>query len=481
MNRRAKIVCTLGPATSSQEEITSLVEAGMDVARLNLSHGTHDEHEQVYRRVRAAADATGRAVGVLVDLQGPKIRLGSIAGGPVVLAPGDEFTITTENVPGSRALVSTTYDGLPRDVRPGLQILIDDGRVCLEVVSVDGPRVRTKVIEGGAISDHKGINVPGAALSVPALSEKDVEDLRWGLRVGADMIALSFVRSPSDFDDVAKIMDDEGRRVPVIAKIEKPQAVDNLEAIVSAFDGFMIARGDLGVEMPLEQVPIVQKRAITLARRNAKPVIVATQMLDSMISASRPTRAEASDCANAVLDGADALMLSGETSVGAHPSLTVATMARIISTVEESALDTIPEIPGKPRTKGGAIGHAAAEVGADLGASYLVAFTETGDSARRLARYRSAIPLLAFTPVAATRSQLALSWGVETFLVAPVSHTDQMVRQVDRALLDLQRCRRGELVVIVAGSPPGVPGSTNTLRVHRIGDTVEIDAPAYRS
>jgi pyruvate kinase len=479
MNRRAKIVCTLGPATYSEEAIRMLVDAGMDVARLNLSHGTHDDHEQVYRRVREAADARGRAVGVLVDLQGPKIRLGRIASGPITLVSGDEFTITTEAVAGSKALVSTTYAGLPGDVRPGLHILIDDGRVCLEVVSVDGPRVHTEVIEGGQVSDHKGINVPGAALSVPALSDKDVEDLRFGLRVGADMIALSFVRSPADFDDVAKVMDAEGRRVPVIAKIEKPQAVDNIEEIIDAFDGVMIARGDLGVEMDLEQVPIVQKRVITLARRVAKPVIVATQMLESMVGASRPTRAEVSDCANAVLDGADALMLSGETSVGAHPSLTVATMARVISTVEGEALDTIPEIGGKPRTKGGAIAHAAAEVGADLGARYLVAFTETGDSARRLSRYRSPIPLLAFTPVASTRSQLALTWGVETFLVAPVSHTDQMVRQVDRALLDLDRCRKGELVVIIAGSPPGMPGSTNTLRVHRIGDTLEGDAPAY--
>ncbi len=479
MSRRAKIVCTLGPATESVERIRELVDAGMDVARLNLSHGTHDDHAGVYGRVREAADASGRAVGVLVDLQGPKIRLGRIAGGPVVLSPGDEFTITTEDVPGSKVLVSTTYDGLPGDVEAGLQILIDDGRVCLEVVSVDGPRVHTLVVEGGAVSDHKGINVPGAALSVPALSEKDVDDLRWALRIGADMVALSFVRSPSDFDDVAKIMDDEGRRVPVIAKIEKPQAVDRIEEIVEAFDGFMIARGDLGVEMPLEQVPIVQKQVTSLARRNAKPVIVATQMLDSMVNASRPTRAEVSDCANAVLDGADALMLSGETSVGLHPALTVETMARIIETAEESALDAIPEIKEKPRTKGGAIGHAAAAVGADLGARYLVAFTETGDSARRLARYRSPIPLLAFTPVASTRSQLALTWGVETFLVAPVSHTDQMVRQVDRALLDLERCRQGELVVIIAGSPPGVAGSTNTLRVHRIGDTLESDAPAY--
>jgi pyruvate kinase len=479
MSRRAKIVCTLGPATYSPEAIRALVDAGMDVARLNLSHGTHADHEQVYRLVRAASDASGRAVGIMVDLQGPKIRLGRLASGPVTLAAGAEFTITTEDVAGSKVLASTTYAGLPGDVHPGLRILIDDGRVCLEVVAVDGPRVVTKVIEGGTISDHKGINVPGAALSVPAMSEKDVDDLRWGLRIGADMIALSFVRSGEDFAAVAKIMDEEGRRVPVIAKIEKPQAVDRLEEIVEAFDGFMIARGDLGVEMALEQVPLVQKRAIALARRNAKPVIVATQMLETMIGASRPTRAEVSDVANAVLDGADALMLSGETSVGAHPTLTVETMARIIATVEDGALDTIPGVAGKARTKGGAIAHAAAEVGADLGARYLVAFTATGDSARRLARYRSAIPLLAFSPIGSTRNQLALTWGVETFLVPPVSHTDQMVRQVDRALLDLERCQLGELVVIVAGSPPGVTGSTNTLRVHRIGDTLETDTAAY--
>ena len=479
MSRRAKIVCTLGPATDSPEAIRGLVDAGMDVARLNLSHGTHADHERVYSLVRAASDASGRAVGIMVDLQGPKIRLGRLASGPVTLIAGAEFTITTEDVPGSKVLASTTYAGLPGDVQPGLRILIDDGRVCLQVVAVDGPRVLTTVLEGGTISDHKGINVPGAALSVPAMSEKDVDDLRWGLRIGADLVALSFVRSAEDFADVAKIMDEEGRRVPVIAKIEKPQAVDRLEEIVGAFDGFMIARGDLGVEMPLEEVPLVQKRAISIARRNAKPVIVATQMLETMIGASRPTRAEVSDVANAVLDGADALMLSGETSVGAHPALAVETMARIIATVENGALDTIPIVGGKPRTKGGAIAHAAAEVGADLGARYLVAFTETGDSARRLSRYRSAIPLLAFSPVGSTRNQLALTWGVETFLVAPVSHTDQMVRQVDRALLDLERCKLGELVVIVAGSPPGVTGSTNTLRVHRIGDTIESDAAAY--
>src|SRR5450631_3781780 len=405
MSRRAKIVCTLGPATYSAEAIRALVNAGMDVARLNLSHGTHADHEQVYNLVRSASDASGRAVGIMVDLQGPKIRLGRLASGPVTLVAGAEFTITTEDVPGSKVLASTTYAGLPGDVQPGLRILIDDGRVCLEVVAVEGPRVVTTVIEGGTISDHKGINVPGAALSVPAMSEKDLDDLRWGLRIGADMIALSFVRSADDFADVAKVMDEEGRRVPVIAKIEKPQAVDRLEEIMEAFDGFMIARGDLGVEMPLEEVPLVQKRAIALARRNAKPVIVATQMLETMIGASRPTRAEVSDVANAVLDGADALMLSGETSVGSFPTEAVQTMARIITAVEQEALGDLPPLLVAPHSKAGAICRAAAAVGDVIGAKFLVAFTETGSSAQRLARHRSPIPLLAFTPRPAVRSQ----------------------------------------------------------------------------
>jgi pyruvate kinase len=358
-------------------------------------------------------------------------------------------------------------------------LLIDDGKVALECVRVEGSKVVTKVVEGGRISDHKGINLPGVAVSVPALSEKDKEDLRWALRLQADLIALSFVRSAADVLDVRAIMDEEGVRLPVLAKIEKPQAVDNLAEIVAAFDGIMVARGDLGVELPLEDVPLVQTRAIALARRAAKPVIVATQMLESMIETSRPTRAEASDVANAVTDGTDALMLSGETSVGKFPIVAVETMARIIVKMEENALDTIPPLGGLPRTKGGAITRAAADVGELLGARYLVAFTQSGDSARRLARLRSPIPLLAFTPEQAVRSQLALVWGVETFLTSYVKHTDEMVRQVDQALLGAGRVVRGDLVVIVAGSPPGIPGSTNAMRVHRIGDATAEVAEGY--
>ena len=474
--RRAKIVCTLGPATSSEEQIRALVDAGMDVARLNLSHGEYADHEKVYLNVRRASDESKRAIGVLVDLQGPKIRLGTLASGPVVLNKGDEFTVTTEDVPGDKDIVSTTYKGLPGDVNPGDRLLIDDGKVALRCIRVDGPRVVTTVVEGGRVSDNKGINLPGVAVSVPALSEKDIEDLRWALRLQADMIALSFVRSADDIKDVHRIMDEEGVRLPVLAKIEKPQAVDNLDQIVAAFDGIMVARGDLGVELPLEDVPLVQTRAISLARRSAKPVIVATQMLESMIEASRPTRAEASDVANAVLDGTDALMLSGETSVGKFPIGTVETMSRIIVKMEDHALADIPPLAGRPRTKGGAITKAAAEVGELLGARFLVAFTQSGDSARRMARLRSPIPLLAFTPVQAVRSQLSLVWGVETFLTPMVKHTDDMVLQVDQMLLGEERLRRGDLIVIVAGSPPGIVGSTNALRVHRMGDAVDLQA-----
>ncbi|GAA2444688.1 pyruvate kinase [Streptomyces macrosporus] len=471
--RRAKIVCTLGPATESYEQIKMLVEAGMDVARLNLSHGGHAEHEERYHRVRRAAEAAGRSVGVLADLQGPKIRLGRFREGPVLLERGDEFTITTEDVEGDREQCGTTYEGLADDVSPGETILVDDGRVALEVTAVDGPRVRTKVTEGGVVSDHKGLNLPGVAVSVPALSEKDVEDLRWALRTGVDVIALSFVRSGRDIADVHRVMKEEGRHLPVIAKIEKPQAVENLHDIVAAFDGLMVARGDLGVEMPLETVPMVQKRAIALARRNAKPVIVATQMLDSMIDSSRPTRAEVSDVANAVMDGTDAVMLSGETSVGKHPVETVKTMGKIVVAAEEDMLAKgLPPLTesGKPRTQGGAVARAAAEMGDFLGAKFLVAFTQSGDTVRRLSRYRSPIPVLAFTPDPSTRAQLTLTWGVETFLGPTVQSTDEMVRQVDEQLLKIGRCQEGDKVIITAGSPPGVPGTTNMVRVHHIGE-----------
>ncbi|HET7327225.1 MAG TPA: pyruvate kinase [Nocardioidaceae bacterium] len=479
--RRAKIVCTLGPSTSSTERIRDLVDAGMDVARLNLSHGGYADHERVYQQVRQAADDSGHGVGVLVDLQGPKIRLGRFASGPVELAEGDSFTITTRDIEGSASECSTTYSGLPGDVAAGDDVLIDDGNVRLRVRSVEGPDVHCVVEVGGRLSNNKGINLPGVAVSAPAMPEKDIADLRWALHLRADMIAMSFVRSGKDADEVRQVMEEEGVFLPVIAKIEKPQAIDKLDEIIDAFDGFMVARGDLGVEMPLEVVPTVQKRIIEKARLNAKPVIVATQMLESMVSAPRPTRAEASDVANAVLDGSDAVMLSGETSVGAYPTEAVQVMRRIITSTEHQGLVRVSSIDWDPLTRSGIVAKAAAEVAERVGAKFLVAFTASGDSARRLARYRSEVPLLAFTPDPAVRSQLALTWGVETFLAPEVEHTDEMVMQVDKALLDSGRCATGEEVVIVAGSPPGIPGSTNALRVHRMGDAIKGVAPAYRS
>jgi len=478
MSRRAKIVCTLGPATSSQEQITALIEAGMDVARLNMSHGHQADHLETYRRVRAGSEATGRSVGILADLQGPKIRLGEFPGGPVRLSAGDEFVITTEDIPGNQHEASTTYEGLADDVRAGDRILIDDGNVQLDVTGVSGSRVRLRVVVGGKISDHKGINLPGINVSAPALPEKDEGDLRWALATGADIIAMSFVRSPDDASLARKIMTDMGRPgVPLIAKIEKPEAVNVLPDIVDAFDGIMVARGDLGVELPLEQVPTVQTRAIKLARERARPVIVATQMLESMINSPRPTRAEVSDVAGAVTAGADAVMLSAETSVGAYPIETVATMSRIVAVAEESSLRAEHHLSRMPTTTGGAIARAATEVAAIIGAKALVAFTMTGETARRMARYRSPIPLLAFTTDPAIRSQLALTWGVETFIVPEVRHTDDMVHEVDSALVNLSRCAIGDKIVIVAGSPPGSPGKTNGLRVHRIGDAINLPYP----
>ncbi len=470
----------MGPSVESPEQVKALIDAGMNMARLNLSHGTYEEHQVRLNQVRAAAKAAGRPVAILVDLQGPKIRLARFSAGPHELARGDVFTITTDEIDGTKERVGTTYKGLPGDCKIGDRILIDDGKVTVEVIEVKGSDVITKVIEPGAVSNNKGINLPGVAVSVPALSEKDIEDLRWGLRAGADFIALSFVRSAADIKDVHAIMDEEGIRIPVIAKIEKPQAVANIAQIVDAFDGIMVARGDLGVELPIEDVPLVQKLCVELARDMAKPVIVATQMLESMITNSRPTRAEATDCANAVLDGADALMLSGETSIGEFPIEAVQTMARIIQKTEEGGLDRIRPIKTAPRTKGGAITKAATEVGAIVDAKYLVAFTQSGDSARRMSRLRSPIPILAMTPEVGTYNRLALSWGVESMLTPVVGATDEMVKLVDTVLIDSGRATIGDNVMIVAGAPPGIPGSTNAMRVHRVGDAVGGAAPAYR-
>ncbi|WP_374064361.1 pyruvate kinase [Corynebacterium belfantii] len=468
MERRTKIVCTLGPAVASREGILGLIKAGMNVARMNMSHGDHADHEKNYQWVREATDETGRAVGILADLQGPKIRLGRFIDGATVWENGEIVRITVDDIEGTHDRVSTTYKNLAKDAKPGDRLLVDDGKVALRCVEVDGNDVVCEVVEGGPVSNNKGVSLPGMDISVPALSEKDIADLRFALKLGVDIIALSFVRSPADVELVHAIMDEEGRRCPVIAKLEKPEAMDALESIVLAFDGIMIARGDLGVECPLEQVPLFQKRAIQIARENAKPVIVATQMLDSMIENLRPTRAEASDVANAVLDGADAVMLSGETSVGIDPANVVRTMSRIVSYAEIDG--RVPNLAHIPRTKRGVISYSARDIAERLNAKALVAFTSSGDTAKRVARLHSQLPLLVFTPHQEVRSQLALTWGVETFLTDEVKDTDEMMCTIDEQLLALDTYSEDDMIVLVAGTPPGVQGNTNMIHVHHLGE-----------
>ncbi|WP_087117850.1 pyruvate kinase [Corynebacterium urinipleomorphum] len=469
MDRRTKIVCTLGPAVASKDAILGLVRDGMDVARLNFSHGDYPDHEQNYKWVREATDETGHAVGILADLQGPKIRLGRFGGdGKTYWETGETVRITVDDIEGTHDRVSTTYKNLAQDAKPGDRLLVDDGKVALVCKEVDGNDVVCEVTEGGPVSNNKGVSLPGMDISVPALSEKDKADLRFALNLGVDFIALSFVRSPSDVDLVHEIMDEEGRRVPVIAKLEKPEAVDALESIVLAFDAVMVARGDLGVEIALEQVPLVQKRVIQIARENAKPVIVATQMLDSMIDNSRPTRAEASDVANAVLDGTDAVMLSGETSVGVDPHNVVRTMDRIVRVAE--SMGDVPPLNHIPRTKRGVISYSARDIAERLNSRALVAFTSSGETARRMARLHSHLPLLVFTPNQEVRSQLALTWGAETFLCQKVDNTDEMMSVVDQSLLSLEKYKEGDTMVVVAGTPPGVAGTTNMIHVHQLGE-----------
>lgn len=469
VDRKTKIVCTLGPAVASKDAIVGLVRDGMDVARLNFSHGDYPDHEQNYRWVREATDETGHAVGILADLQGPKIRLGRFEGdGKTYWETGETVRITVDDVVGTHDRVSTTYKQLAQDAKPGDRLLVDDGKVGLVCTDIDGNDVVCRVTEGGPVSNNKGVSLPGMDISVPALSEKDKEDLRFALKLGVDIIALSFVRSPSDVDLVHEIMDEVGRRVPVVAKLEKPEAVDALESIILAFDAVMVARGDLGVEIPLEQVPAVQKRVIQIARENAKPVIVATQMLDSMIENSRPTRAEASDVANAVLDGADAVMLSGETSVGVDPHNVVRTMSRIVRSAE--TMGNVPPLNHIPRTKRGVVSYSANDIARRLNARAIVTFTTSGDTARRVARLHPDLPLLVFTPVQQVRSQLAMTWGAETFLCDEVNSTDEMVKVVDKQLLAMDQYHEGDTMVVVAGTPPGVAGTTNTILVHQLGE-----------
>ena len=447
-----------------------IINAGMNVARLNMSHGDYSEHANRYQLVRDTAERLGKRVAILADLQGPKIRLGKFAGGEKhMLNVGDPFTITIEDIEGTAERCSTTFKGLTGDVKPGDSLLIDDGKVMLEAVEVTDTDVICKTVVPGFVSNNKGINLPGVPVSIPAMSEKDESDLRWALKQGVDLIALSFVRTGADIDRVHAIMDEEGRRLPVVAKLEKPQAIENMQEIIDRFDAVMVARGDLGVELPLEEVPVVQKKIVEAARRWAKPVIVATQMLESMASNPRPTRAETSDVANAVIDGTDAVMLSGETSVGDYPVETVTTMAKIVQNVEDHGVEKIASIDWDPHTTGGIMAKSAAEIAERLGAKFLLAFTSSGDTARRLSRMRPKTRILAFTPSKDTAQQLVLSWGIEPYVTQTYSVFNEMVAGVSEILLQNGLVEQGDKVVIVYGSPMGSSGKTNAIRVHKIG------------
>ncbi|MCA2980033.1 MAG: pyruvate kinase [Myxococcaceae bacterium] len=473
--RRAKIVCTLGPASTSQEMLEKLLDAGMDVARLNFSHGSHADHQAVLDRLRAASLKVRKAVGVLGDLQGPKIRTGKLEKGAIELVEGKELSITTdETVLGTQELVSTTYPHLAADVNVGDRILLDDGLLELKVLATDKKSlIRTEVIHGGTLKNNKGINLPGVALRADALTAKDKEDLLFGLKAGVDMVALSFVRTPQDIDMCRQAMLEAGRVVPIIAKLEKPEAIARLDSILDKTDGVMVARGDLGVEIPPEEVPAIQKDIIRRANQRGLPVIVATQMLNSMIEHPRPTRAEASDVANAVMDNTDAVMLSGETASGDYPVESVQMMSRIVEAAESAMRQSFPrigtgeplKIPAEfPDVTCGVACRAAREAGCSL----IVAFTLTGNTARLVSRYRPSVPIIAFSPNQEVRRRLSLLWGVMPRVLEPVQETEEMVRRVEEELLARGLARRGERIVIVFGAPVGQAGKINSLRLHTI-------------
>ena len=473
MKRHTKIICTLGPASRSEAKIESLIRAGMDVARLNFSHGTQAEHQEMMTRVRQVSRRLGKPVGVLQDLQGPKIRVGCIAGGVIDLREGASFTLTTEPVPGDQACVSTTYPDLGRDLKAGDRILLDDGSIELRVVRAGREDVNCEVVRGGPLGEHKGINLPGAAVSIPALTEKDRQDLRFGIDQGVDYVALSFVRRQEDVKDIKAAIRGMGAETPVIAKLEKPEAIDELSRILELADGVMIARGDLGVEMSPEKVPVLQKRIIDEANRAKVLVITATQMLESMTVNPRPTRAEASDVANAIFDGTDAVMLSGETASGYFPVESVQMMSRI---VEEAERGIRPQAfmrrrrPERSLTFPEATAEAACVVAQDLEARAIVAFTQSGTTARLISKFRPQCTVIGVTPYDRTLGRMSLLWGVEAKKLDVVHGTDEMLARVDEVLIREGSVSKGDTLVIVAGIPLSEMGNTNFLKLHRVGE-----------
>ena len=472
--RRTKIVATVGPASRSRERLEQLIEAGVNVFRLNFSHGTHDEHLEVVKAVREIAGRLGRPVALLQDLSGPKIRTGKVAGDVVELVKGARIAITTDaSVAGTPELISTTYAALARDVKAGDQILLDDGNLELRVLGVSGERVECEVVDGGPLKSHKGMNLPGVALSTPAITDKDRDDLAFGLSAGVDYVAMSFVRRAADVVEAKALIASLGADTPVIAKIEKPQALEDLEAILAATDGVMVARGDLGVELGTEDVPIAQKRIIAMANAAGKVVITATQMLESMIENPRPTRAEASDVANAILDGTDAVMLSGESAVGKFPVETVETMARIADFTEEHGLTGIRtraaeagrDGAGTPVTR--SLTRVAASVAEELGCKLILAFTESGLTARLVAGHRPRVPVVAVTHDEKVYRRLALWWGVLPTLVASTENTDALLAAGEETLKARGHVSAGDTILMLSGHSIAA-AATNMMRVHTV-------------
>ena len=468
---RTKIICTLGPASEDEKIIAGLVSSGMDVARINFSHGTHDEICSLISRVRKVSSETGNPIAILGDIAGPKIRIGELEKESITIRAGEELTITTREVIGTAGLVSTTYPDLMSDVDKGNRILIDDGRIELVVTEVRPEEVRTQVVIGGELKSHKGMNLPGVTVSAPAISAKDFKDIGFAVREGFDILALSFVRKPDDVTKAKKLIANCNSDIPIIAKIEKEEAVNSFDAILHEADGIMIARGDLGVEMASEQVPLIQKRIIKACNKAGKPVITATQMLESMISDPRPTRAETSDVANAVIDGSDAVMLSGETAVGNYPINAVETMQRIIDGVEKElgqGRSMVDWIPPEEIKVGDAVTAAACRAAELLNAKAIVAYTQSGSTAMRLSKYRPRTRIFAITPSEVIRRRLAIYWGVCSVLVEEVLNTESMVTKAEKIALKSGFAKSRDIIVITSGTPIGVSGTTNLVNVHRI-------------
>ncbi|MFQ6130741.1 MAG: pyruvate kinase [Armatimonadota bacterium] len=470
-SQRTKIVCTLGPATDTEEKIAALIEAGMDVARLNFSHGTHESHAELLANVRRAAENLGVHVAVLQDLQGPKMRLGQMQGGAVTLQPGTTVTITTEEVVGTPERLSTSYHGLPDDVAPGDRIFLDDGLCELRVKSAAGREAHCEVVTGGRLANHVGMNLPGVNVSAPAVTDKDLADLEFGIQHQVEYVALSFVRRPQDVLQVKQLLQERGADIHVVAKLEKPEALEHLDAIVDAADAIMVARGDLGVEAGPEEVPVMQKAIIRKCRDKRVPVITATEMLESMVTQRRPTRAEASDVANAIFDGTDAIMLSGETAAGQYPTQSVAMMRRIAAAAEQAMLAEA----GPAQTLehdlsiADAVTHAACHAATDVGATAVIAATHSGWTARQASKWRPRAQIIAATPFPEVARRVSLYWGVWPLVVPSYDSVEEMIERLDQRILEEGLLTEGDTVVIIAGTPIGRRGTTNLMRLHCIG------------